>query len=124
MRVVDPGAALPHELGQAEQVLDVVASLPLAHSDLSRDLLRTRRTQVVRVVFCSDVNQSLDRGLVFVTRDEVDHTGAVASSYCFADVQVGQGLLHLGAGHLEGHAPGALLQRWEKQLDYTLKPDI
>lgn len=56
MRVVDSGAALPHELGQAEQVLHVVARLPLAHCDLSSDLLRTCRTQVGRVVFCSDVN--------------------------------------------------------------------
>lgn len=111
MSVVDPGAALPHELGQTEQVLDVVARFSLAHQDLSSDLFYTRRTQVGRVVFCSDVNQSLDRGLALITRDELDHPGAVASSYGFTYVQVGEGLLDLGAGHLEGYAPGAGLQR-------------
>lgn len=115
MRVVDPWAALPHELGQSQQVLDVAARLPLAHYDLSGDLLRTRRAQVGGVVLCGDVNQSLDRGLALVAWDELDHAGAIASSNRFAHVQVGEGLLDLGVGHLEGHAPGARLRRREKR---------
>lgn len=108
--VVYVWAAAPHELGQAEQVLQVVARLAMAHGDLGADLLRTGRSQVEGVVGCGDVEQRLHRWLALVISMELHHLGGVAAAHRLTHVQVLEGLLHLRARHLEGHAPGARLQ--------------
>lgn len=111
--VVDVRAAAPHELGQAEQVLEVVARLAAAHGDLGADLLGAGRAQVERVVCRGDVEQRLHRRLALVVGVELHHLGGVAAAHRLAHVQVLERLLHLGASHLEGHAPGARLQGGE-----------
>lgn len=109
--VVDLRAAAPHELGQTEQVLQVVARLATAHSDLGADLLGAGRAQVERVVCRGDVKQRLHRWLALVVASvEVHHPCGVAPAHRLTHVQVLEWLLHLSAGHLEGHTPGARLQ--------------
>lgn len=102
-------AAAPHELCQAEQVLQVVARLPFAYSDLRADLLRAGGPQVERVVCGGDVQHCLNRMLVFPLREEINHFGAVATADCLAHIEVLEGLLYLGACHLERDTPCARL---------------
>lgn len=113
--VVHVRAAAPHELGQAEQVLQVVARLAAAHRDLGTDLLRAGRAQVEGVVGRGDVEHRLHRRLALVVGVEVHHLGGVAAAHRLTHVQVLEGLLHLSARHLEGHAPGARLQGREEE---------
>lgn len=113
--VVHVRAAAPHELGQAEQVLQVVARLAAAHRDLGADLLRAGRAQVEGVVGRGDVEHRLHRRLALVVGVEVHHLGGVATAHRLTHVQVLEGLLHLSARHLEGHTPGARLQGKEEE---------
>lgn len=117
--VVHVRAAAPHELGQAEQVLQVVARLAAAHRDLGADLLRAGRAQVEGVVGRGDVEHRLHRRLALVVGVEVHHLGGVAAAHRLAHVQVLEGLLHLSARHLEGHAPGARLQGKEEEEKFN-----
>ncbi|TRY56988.1 hypothetical protein DNTS_023907 [Danionella cerebrum] len=65
--IVNLRAADSHELCQAQQILDVVPRLPLAHSNLSSDLLCAGRPQKNGVVRSGDVQKSLDRRLTVQT---------------------------------------------------------
>lgn len=109
MMVFHLWAAAPHELSQPEQVLQVVARLPSAHSDLGTDLLRAGRPQVEGVVSGGDVHQRLNWRLALPLGEEINHFGDVATADRLSHVQVLQGLLHLSASHLECHTPSVRL---------------
>jgi len=122
--VVYEGAALPHELGQPQEVLQVVARLAAAQGDLGANLLGAGWPQVQGVVLGGDVHQRRHGGPVLLAaaalREEVHGPGDVAAAHRLTHVQVLEGLLHLGAGHLEGHAPSARLQRQEEEGTLTI----
>lgn len=109
MGVIHIWAAHSHELRQSKQVLDVVASLPLAHSDLCCDFFYAGRPQVHGVVDRGNVNQSLDRQLVLSFWEEIYSLSEVATPHRLPYIQVLERLLDLRASHLEGNTPGARL---------------
>lgn len=102
-------AAAPHELGQLEKVLQVVARLPSAYSDLEANHLRAGWPKVEGIVRSGNVHQRLDRSLVLPLGEEIHHFGDVATTGCLTHIEVIQGLLNLTACHLKRHPPGACL---------------
>ncbi|KAK0137599.1 hypothetical protein N1851_026193 [Merluccius polli] len=117
MLVVHVGAAALHELGQAEQVLDVEARGAPAGDDLRGDLAGRGGAQVDGVVRGGDVHQG-HQGVVprlLVPGGELHQLQDVTAAHRLPHVQVLQALLHLRVGHLVGHAPGAGLGREEEE---------
>lgn len=110
MWVVHVRAAPPHELSQAEKILQVVTRLALPGGDLVPYHLRAGGPQEEWVVWGSNVEESL-LGLVrlVILGDEVYELGDVTAAHSLAHIQILKGLLDLGTGHLEGHAPGSCL---------------
>lgn len=107
--VIHVWAAAPHELGQPEQILQVVARLPTAHCDLGANLLRASRPQVEGVVGGRNVEQRLNRWVALPFGVEIHHFGGVTATDRLAYIEVLEGLFNLRTCHLECHAPSALL---------------
>lgn len=103
-------AAAPHELCQAEQVLQVVARLPPAHCNLGTDLLWAGWSQVEWIVCGGDVHQRRNRRPGLLVWKEIHHLGDVATANRLTDIEVLEGLFHLGGRHLKRHAPRAGLR--------------
>ena len=81
MVVLHFGAVQPHEFGEPQQVLDVVAGLAAAHEDLGGDLLVAGRSQVERVVSSGNVDQREQRRLFVPVWDEFHSLGDVAPQH-------------------------------------------
>lgn len=117
MRIIYIRAAVPHEICQTEQVLDVGARLPLAHDNLGCDFLDAGWAKVNGVVRCCYVDQGLDWRVVLTVWEELHKLSEVAPSHRLPHIQVLKGLLNLGAGHLKRDTPGARLCKKKKKKD-------